>query len=57
MLAVQNINGSNYDLWKVNDDDNYHEEVHDSETDIYTRELSQMNASQPRVPRAVQPVA
>ena len=50
MLAVQNIAGANYDLWKVNDDDNYHEEVREGEADAYTRELGQMNATQPRVP-------
>ena len=57
MLAVQNINGASYDLWKVNDDDNYHEEVHGGEADVYTRELAQMNATQPRVPRTVEEAA
>ena len=51
MLAVQNINGASYDLWKVNDDNDYHEEVRTGEaTDPYTRELAKMNASQPLVP-------
>ncbi|MEM1116156.1 MAG: NAD(P)/FAD-dependent oxidoreductase [Bacteroidota bacterium] len=57
MLAVQNINGASYDLWKVNDDDHYHEEVGADEADVYTRELAQMNATQPRVPRSVDAAA
>ncbi|MDX1545980.1 MAG: NAD(P)/FAD-dependent oxidoreductase [Rhodothermales bacterium] len=53
MLAVRNILGARYDLWKVNDDDHYHEEVHGGEADAYSRELARLNASQPQVPAQV----
>lgn len=53
MLAVRNILGANYDLWKVNDDNSYHEEVKEGEDDLYTRDLPQLDATQPHVPKRV----
>lgn len=50
MLAVRNILGARYDLWEVNDDDNYHEEVGSSEQDRYTSDWALLNTSQPSVP-------
>ncbi len=50
MLAVRNILGSNYDLWKVNEEDRYHEDVARDEGDPYTRELARVNGTQPHVP-------
>ncbi|HET6566584.1 MAG TPA: NAD(P)/FAD-dependent oxidoreductase [Rhodothermales bacterium] len=53
MLAARNILGASYDLWKVNDDNNYHEEVRSGERDALSEELGRLNASQPRVPAAI----
>ena len=53
MLAVCNILGANFDLWQVNEDDSYHEEVRSDETDSYDEDLAHLNATQPRVPRHV----
>ena len=48
MLAVENIRGANHDLWAVNSDPEYHEEVSESEQ---AREDARLLAStQPRVP-------
>jgi len=53
MLAVQNIHGANYDLWKINDDNNYHEEIKEGEDDPYTKDLSSLTETQPKVPQQV----
>ncbi len=53
MLAVQNIEGATYDLWKVNDDDHYHEEVQADEADPYTQDLAALQATQPLVPSSI----
>jgi hypothetical protein len=42
-LAVQNLLGEHHDLWTINADDEYHEEV----------ELSALAASQPLVPQRI----
>jgi protoporphyrinogen oxidase len=42
-LAVQNLFGEHHDLWTINADDEYHEEV----------ELSALAASQPLVPQRI----
>lgn len=50
MLAVKNILGSNYDLWQVNAEQEYHEEITDGskgESD----EFAMLAQTQPRVPR------
>lgn len=50
MLAVKNILGANYDLWQVNAEQEYHEEV--TERDRTTSdELALLASTQPRVPR------
>ena len=50
MLAVKNILGANYDLWQVNAEQEYHEEVTDRDkTD--EDEFAMLAATQPRVPR------
>jgi len=49
MLAARNILGANYDLWKVNADEEYSE----AGAVVTEEELSAMNSSQPRVPRAI----
>jgi len=52
MLAVKNILGGDYDLWKVNADQEYHEEVLREET-IEPKEFKELAKTQPRVPLQV----
>jgi len=52
MLAVRNIFGEQHDLWAVNADDEYQEEVH-RQTDTASpleRDLRNLATTQPRVP-------
>jgi len=51
MLAVKNILGANYDLWKVNADQEYHEEIGQDEGDANDYRL--LASSQPRVPERI----
>jgi protoporphyrinogen oxidase len=50
MLAVKNILGANYDLWQVNAEQEYHEEVTERDT-TKENEFAMLAATQPRVPR------
>ena len=50
MLAVKNILGANYDLWQVNAEQEYHEEVTDRDK-TEADEFAMLAATQPRVPR------
>lgn len=50
MLAVKNILGANYDLWQVNAEQEYHEEVTDRDK-TEEDEFAMLAATQPRVPR------
>lgn len=52
MLAVRNILGSRYDLWQVNTDKEYHEDVSEAEA-IGADELSPLGATQPPHPTLV----
>lgn len=49
MLAVRNIFGSSYDLWEVNTDKEYHEDISQAEKS-YADELSTLGATQPSHP-------
>lgn len=49
MLAVKNILGSNFDLWKVNADQEYHEEISGSEE----KDLQVLSSTQPLVPETI----
>lgn len=49
MLAVKNILGSNYDLWKVNADQEYHEEISAEEK----TDFKALSSTQPLVPETV----
>lgn len=50
MLAVKNILGANYDLWQVNAEQEYHEEVTNrDQTDAI--EFAKLASTQPRVPK------
>jgi len=55
MLAAENILGANYDLWNVNEDQEYHEEVTDEEADRMA-EFQELASTQPRVPKRVEAV-
>lgn len=49
MLAVKNILGANYDVWEVNVDEEYHEEILEGEEN----ELAVAAATQPLVPKRI----
>jgi hypothetical protein len=49
MLAVKNILGSNYDLWKVNAEQEYHEEI----TGAQEQEFQALSSTQPLVPESI----
>lgn len=49
MLAVKNILGANYDLWQVNTEQEYHEEVQDGNRKEID-EFALLSSTQPRVP-------
>lgn len=49
MLAVKNILGAHYDVWSVNEDNEYHEEVAQHEES----EASLIASTQPMVPRRI----
>lgn len=50
MLAVKNILGANYDIWQVNVDDEYHEEIAESDE---TELAAAVSATQPFVPKRI----
>ncbi len=52
MLAVKNIMGARYDLWKVNVDQEYQEEVR-SHAEKGADEFALLASTQPRVPERV----
>jgi protoporphyrinogen oxidase len=49
MLSVKNILGANYDVWEVNVDNEYHEEVSEGTQ----REISLVSSTQPMVPKRI----
>ncbi len=53
MLAVENILGGNYDLWNVNVDQSYHEELTDEEVGGLA-EFKDLASTQPRVPERIE---
>ena len=53
MLAVKNILGEHYDLWRVNVEQEYHEEVSSREGD-QTDEFARLATTQPRVPQRIE---
>ena len=50
MLAVKNILGGHFDLWKVNADQDYHEEI--KENKQLDKQLSDLSSTQPLIPSA-----
>lgn len=53
MLAVENFFGETHDLWAVNADDEYHEEVKSATSHTLARDLRSLAATQPHVPSVV----
>jgi protoporphyrinogen oxidase len=51
MLAARNILGENYDLWAVNVDEEYHEEIAGDRKDL--EDFTQLVSTQPRVPKRI----
>jgi hypothetical protein len=49
MLAVKNILGANYDVWSVNEDKEYHEEITEQEES----DARQIASTQPLVPKRI----
>jgi hypothetical protein len=54
MLAAKNILGHNYDLWSVNEDQEYHEEVQGEKKSL--EEMTILARTQPRVPERVKEI-
>jgi hypothetical protein len=52
MLAVRNLFGEHHDIWGVNDDDEYHEEIPDMEFDVgeHDGDIRRLSETQPLVP-------
>lgn len=49
MLTVKNILGANYDVWEVNIDNEYHEEIQSEEQE----QIGLLASTQPRVPKTI----
>jgi hypothetical protein len=49
MLSVKNILGANYDVWEVNVDSEYHEEMKEVDND----ERSLLGSTQPLIPKRI----
>ncbi|HEY0404998.1 MAG TPA: hypothetical protein VGC89_04680, partial [Pyrinomonadaceae bacterium] len=54
LLAARNILGANYDLWETNADQEYQEEMRDTESDAASHSLAALAACQPLVPERIQ---
>ena len=52
MLAVENIQGASHDLWSVNADEDYHEEIANKPSKL-SDQRAVLEATQPRVPNAL----
>lgn len=52
MLAVKNIFGASYDLWQVNVDKDYHEQIQGAERRSF-EEFERLASMQPKVPERV----
>jgi protoporphyrinogen oxidase len=50
MLTVKNIMGANYDVWDVNVEQEYHEEL----TDDHQEQMKSLNSTQPLVPKRIE---
>lgn len=52
MLAVENIQGASHDLWSVNAEEDYHEEIANKPSKLSGQRVK-LEATQPRVPNAL----
>jgi len=52
MLAVQNLTGGHHDVWAVNAEDEYHEEIDLTAADNSSDDLQARRRTQPSVPRS-----
>ena len=51
MLAVKNIQGANYDIWQVNADEEFHEEIRTRAGPVREEDMfATLRSTQPRVP-------
>lgn len=58
MLTVKNIMGANYDVWDVNVEQEYHEEIgseNEKSDEGNGRQMALVNSTQPLVPRRIEP--
>lgn len=55
ILAVRNLFGEHHDIWGVNADDEYHEEIPDMQLDTGDRhsDIRRLSETQPLVPMRV----
>jgi hypothetical protein len=51
MLTVKNIFGANYDIWKVNVDQEFHEEIRSKEATETDDEFALLRSTQRSVPQ------
>lgn len=51
MLTVKNIMGANYNVWDVNIEQEYHEEIEDENE----KDMARLNSTQPLVPNRINP--
>lgn len=51
ILAVENLLGGHHDVWAVNDDDEYHEEVQIGNEGLTAEVLAELRRTQPLVPQ------
>jgi hypothetical protein len=51
MLTVKNIMGANYNVWDVNVEQEYHEEIDDNDR----KQMAVLNSTQPLVPNRIEP--
>jgi hypothetical protein len=49
LMAVQNLSGAHHDVWAVNSDDEYHEEMSATVADL-SAELEALEGTHPSVP-------
>ncbi len=53
MLAVKNVMGNSFDIWAVNSDQEYHEELRGEEASAL-RERKALESTQPQVPHRIE---
>jgi protoporphyrinogen oxidase len=54
MLAVKNIQGANYDIWEVNVEQEFHEEIRNNGGVVKEDQFARLSSTQPRIPKRIQ---